>query len=69
MWTRITPNTDHFYAVRIIHYFQQDYIDFLNSVQYGNQHCRFFYPFDTNEKTYIKYTTASSNPGVNSNLN
>ena len=68
--------------MRVIDYFQLDYVNLLNSVeghnkcssayclkndQNGNEHCRFFYLFDTNEKSYIKYTTTSSNPGVNSN--
>lgn len=59
--------------------FQQDFVDLVDSVQghtkrifayylrvdqYGNQHCRFFYSFDSNQRKYIKFITTSSNLGV-----
>ena len=59
--------------------FRQDFVDLVDSDQghtkrifayylrvdqYGNQRCRFFYSFDTNQRKYIKFITTSSNLGV-----
>ena len=58
--------------VEVVQDLGQDYIDITSSVQrhskwnsayclrtdkHGNQYCRFFYPFDTNNETYIKYVS------------